>query len=64
MKDEKVKDFPGVFNAIIFAQAAKDMIAMAPYIAQVYRVRYLSLVKEGFTEEQALRIIMSRGLEG
>lgn len=32
-------------------------------ISKLYRIRYLQLIAAGFSEEQAIRVIMARGLE-
>ena len=67
-KDNKVIGLPGVdnpgkFDLKAWEKVINDLIAMAPSLAKIYRTRYLSLVKEGFTKEEALSIIIARGLE-
>ena len=67
-KDNKIIGLPGIdnpggFDLKAWEKVINDLIAMAPSLAKIYRTRYLSLVKEGFTKEEALSIIIARGLE-
>lgn len=44
-------------------QANREHFEMAlRQMAEAYRARFLSLVRAGFTEEQALEIVKARGL--
>lgn len=68
MKDDRIVQMPGtqslnkdVFNEEEFSKLTDDVLKTMPGIAKVYRGKYLCLVKEGFTKEEALAIILSRG---
>ncbi|MFE9078690.1 hypothetical protein [Bacillus mobilis] len=58
------------YTNIEFEMMLDNMIQMMPIqikyfdeLSKLYRARFDSLVKEGFTEQQALEIIKSRGIE-
>ncbi len=51
-----------MFEEIIEVFKAVCVSEFFSTIAKAYRVSYLELIKEGFSEEQAMAIITSQGL--
>lgn len=46
-----------------FVKALPMQIRMQCEMSKVYKARFDALVSEGFTEQQALEIVKSRGIE-
>ncbi|GCF71773.1 hypothetical protein BC2903_55920 [Bacillus cereus] len=46
-----------------FVKALPMQIRMQREMSKVYKARFDALVSEGFTEQQALEIVKSRGIE-
>ncbi|EMN7726844.1 hypothetical protein WB980_000088 [Bacillus cereus] len=46
-----------------FVKALPMQMRMQREMSKLYKVRYDALVSEGFTEQQALEIVKSRGIE-